>query len=408
MVKNSGFTSVLISLCVLFAAAVSLTDQLNSVALYAAIPIAFLLSVAHSRILAINNYFRLYIYLCLWLLVTSFFAIDTNVAFREMRQVLGAFLLSYIVSASACNDKTKPWMYMAFITLYLSAIFYANIHILYVGWDISGNERANDEVLNANKLAYYTFYATIAFYILAELITSNRIINKSFRVLFLAMIPLSFWIALVTASRQVLIIQIPTIVILGYIRYFRGNSAIKTIIPLLLVIGVAIFAARRVENIYNDSYLAARNEISLSEDTRPKLMANAIQVGLEHPFVGVGPGNFGLISFNKHYSHCTYTELFANTGLLGFILYAVLVFKLLITNYRRYRKTNDLHYMVFACFALMFIAYNFFYVFYKDIWLTSFFFLVASDSENYYRRAKKIPKTKYGDYEDNSIAQERR
>lgn len=393
MVKTNIFTASVIVIAILFASLVSLTIELNSVALYAAIPIAFILSLSAGRKIVINMYFKIYIFLCLWLLFTSFFAIDTDAAFREMRQVLGAFLLSYIMSVCAYNDKTRPWMYIAFIALYFSAIYYASTHILYVGWDIGGKDRLNDEVLNANKLAYYTFYATIAFYILAEFIT-NALLKKFFRVLFLAMIPLSFWIALTTASRQVLIIQIPTIVILGYIRYFKNKSAVKTVLALIVVIGVALIVADRLADIYSDSYLAERNEQSLAEDSRLKLIANAIQVGIEHPVVGVGPGNFGYISYNKHYSHCTYTELFANTGFLGFLLYTVLIFKLLITNYRRYRKVKDSHYLVFASFALMFIIYNFFYVFYKDIWLTAFFFLVASDSEYYYNtRERLLPQT---------------
>ena len=384
MSKTNSFSTSVIIIAVLFASLVSLTTTLNSIALYIAIPIAFLLSLKASGKVVINGYFKIYIYLCLWLLFTSLLATDIAVAFREMKQVLGALMLSYIVYVAAYNDKTRPWMYIAFITLYFSAIYYANTHILYMGWDISGQDRVNDEVLNANKLAYYNFYATIAIYILAELIAKNNLLNKIFRVLFLVMIPLSFWIALVTASRQVLIIQIPTLVILGYIRYFRNRSATSTVLAMIVVIGVAIMAASRVSDIYSGSYLAERNEISLSEDSRPKLMANAIKVGLEHPLVGVGPGNFMYYSYNKHYSHCTYTELFANTGFLGFLLYAILVLRLFTVNYKRYRETKDKHYLVYITFALIFIIYNLFYVFYKDMWLTAFFMLVASDSESYY------------------------
>ena len=303
---------------------------------------------------------------------------------------MGAFLLSYVVSVGAYNDKTKPWMYVAFITLYFSAIYYASTHILYVGWDIGGHERVNDDVLNANKLAYYTFYATIAIYFLAEFVTKNRFVNKTLRVLFLAMIPLSFWIALITASRQVLIIQTPTILVLGYLRYFKNVKMSSSVISIIIVVGLIVVAANRVTSIYNDSYLAERNNISLEEDSRPKLMANAIQVGFEHPVLGVGPGNFPLVSKDGRYSHCTYTELFANAGLIGFLLYAILVLKLFYTNYKRFRIYKDQIYLIYMTFALIFIVYNFVYVFYKDIWLTAFFFLVASDSESYYYKQKYL------------------
>ena len=309
MSKTSFISNAIVVIAIIFASLVSLTLELNSIALYVAIPIAFVLSWNKSRIIVANKYFRVYIYLCLWLLFTSFLALDTIVAFREMRQVLGAFLLSYIVSIGAKDDKITPWMYITFITLYLSAIYYASTHILYTGWDISGHERVNDNVLNANKLAYYTFYATVAVYLLAELV-KNKFLNKTFRVLFLVMIPLSFWIALGTASRQGVIIQIPTIALLSYIRYFRRKKAYSKVVAFMIVVGVVVLAGSRVADLYNGSYLAQRNEISLADDSRPKLMANAVEVGLAHPFFGVGPDNFRLVSYDGRYSHCTYTELF--------------------------------------------------------------------------------------------------
>lgn len=382
--KNIISNSIIV-IAVLFASLVSLTIELNSIAIFVAIPLAFVLSFHVYGKVNINGYFNIYIYMFIWLLITSFVAIDIGVAFREMRQMLGAFLLSYIVSVGATNERIKPWMYITFITLYLSAIYYASTHILYTGWDISGHERVNDNVLNANKLAYYTFYATVAVYLLAELV-KNKFLNQPFRVLFLVMIPLSFWIALVTASRQVLIIQIPTITLLSYIRYFRRKKAYSKVVAFMIVVGVVLLAGSRVADIYNGSYLAKRSEISLADDSRPKLMANAVKVGLAHPFFGVGPDNFRLVSFDGRYSHCTYTELFANTGFFGLLLYAILIFRLLIVSLKRFRRTKDQHYLIYATFALIFIIYNFFYVFYKDMWLTAFFFLVATDSESYYNK----------------------
>ena len=62
--------------------------------------------------------------------------------------------------------------------------------------------------------------------------------------------------------------------------------------------------------------------------------------------------------------------------------------RLLFVNYRRFRSTKDKFFLIYAAFALVFIFYNFFYVFYKDMWLTSFFFLLAADSESYYQKTK--------------------
>lgn len=73
----------------------------------------------------------------------------------------------------------------------------------------SDADRLNDAKLNANTMAYYTFYATMAAFLLSDMVQSINY-RKLFKILFLAMIPISF-VAIVTASRQVLIIQIPLI-----------------------------------------------------------------------------------------------------------------------------------------------------------------------------------------------------
>lgn len=389
MKKEKGYANVIIILAVIFASLVSLTEELNFYALYGAIPLAFILSFAKRGKLLINNYFRIFLLLYVWLLFTTFFARDTSMAFRELRQVLGAFLFSYIVSVGAYDNKIKPWMFIPFITLYISSIIYANTNIVYMGWDI-GHDRMNDDVLNANKLAYYTFYSTIAFFFLADLTNKHKLISKAFRILFLTMIPLSFWVAIMTASRQVLIIQIPTILILGYLRYFSHKKMKSVAIASLVVIVFFFYAADRLIAIYNESYLKQRNEVAIADDSRTKLLENAIQIGMDNPIVGVGPGNFGLVSFDGRYSHNTYAEIFANTGIMGFLLYTIMLLRLLFVNFRRYRKTKDKQYLVYVSFAVIFIFYNFFYVFYKDIWLIAFFFLVASDSESYYKKQISI------------------
>ena len=386
--KTISFKNVLIIGAVLFASLVSLTDGLNSVALYVAIPAAFLVTYDRTRKLCLNRYFFIYLLLCFWLFVTSLVATDVSVAFRELKQVLGAFLLSYVLSGNVGEERVKPWLYWAFIILYLMAINYAVSNILVADWDIS-QDRMDDPKLNANKLAYYTFYATFALFFLGDLIRKNRVLNRILRILFLLMIPLTFWIAIMTASRQVLLIQIPTISILGYLRYFSGQRLSKIVVAAAVIVLVAFFASDGVKDIYEGSYLKERNEKNLEEDSRPKLMANAVRVGLKHPVFGVGPGNFIFYSYNKHYSHCTYTELFANTGFIGLIIYVVLVIRLLVVNGRRYQKTRDRQYLVYATFALIFIVYNLFYVFYKDMWLTAFFMIVASDSDSYYYKTDR-------------------
>ena len=52
---------------------------------------------------------------------------------------------------------------------------------------------------------------------------------------------------------------------------------------------------------------------------------------------------------------------------------------------RRYKKFKDKYFLVFGFFGLFYIIDGFFYVFYAQIWLISFFILVATHSDTYYK-----------------------
>ena len=59
MKNQSGLISFIIIVALLFASMVSLTDELNAIALYGAIPLAFILSFSREKKLVVNSYFRI-------------------------------------------------------------------------------------------------------------------------------------------------------------------------------------------------------------------------------------------------------------------------------------------------------------------------------------------------------------
>ena len=136
------------------------------------------------------------------------------------------------------------------------------------------------------------------------------------------MIPLSFFVALTTASRQVLIIQIPLIVLLLWIRYFQGGKKKTKLLFVFITVIAIIVLLPKVVPIFQDSYLAERSQESVKDDTRVFLMKDAIRVGFEHFPIGVGAGNYQKYAPWGYISHNTFTELFANTGVVGFSLFS--------------------------------------------------------------------------------------
>ena len=51
------------------------------------------------------------------------------------------------------------------------------------------------------------------------------------------------------------------------------------------------------------------------------MIQEAMQLWKRSPFVGLGNGQYLVVSGRECYSHCNYTELLANLGVVGFVLY---------------------------------------------------------------------------------------
>lgn len=380
--KLSG-NDTLVMVCVWFAAIVSfISDSLNSIALYAVLPLAFITTFISYGKIQVNKYFNMLVLLYIWIFISVLWATDTSVAMLQMNQILGSFILCYIFSVKAKNEHNIIWLYLTYFFILFSAWNYAYNNILSV--IELGEDRVGDSKLNANTLAYFTFYFTFVSYILGEII--NSVFWKKFmRWVFISTIPLTFYTAIFSASRQVLIIQIPLIIILLYIRYLKGKSTSRKML-FVFVLGVcSLIATPSILETYNDSYLSTRNEENIEEDARTKLAIDAFNVGWDHFPLGVGPGNYLIYSYCKHFSHNTYLELWANEGIIGLMIYLKLLFVFLKCQWRRYKRFKDNIFLSFFVFGIFFVADGFFYSFYERLWLIGIFIIVASHSELYYR-----------------------
>ena len=173
MVRVS-FPDKIIIICLFFAASVSLlSDSLNTIALYVALPCAFMLSFLKCRKVSPNNYVMLLFLLFAWDFLSSLWAVYPDSASRELHRVLGSILLVYIIGVKTCKREVIKYIYIAFIILYIGAWIYASQQSL-ITLDIVGEQdRLNDNKLNANTMAYYTYYSTFALYVLSSLTKSG-------------------------------------------------------------------------------------------------------------------------------------------------------------------------------------------------------------------------------------------
>jgi O-antigen ligase len=318
------------------------------------------------------------------MIFTAITGADMQNSFIEIRKVISVLFLSYVLSCLGTRKVNIQWLYIVYIVLYAGILWYASTHIIV---DIQ-HERLQDENINANAFAYYTFLFTFSWFELGEIIEKEKL-KKLFRILFLGVVPLSAYVALLTASRQILVIQIPLLILLFYFRYYKKKAGKGFLIIVLILF--AILYVKYVPKLYNGSKLQFRNEKRISQDSRMDLMKDAVEVGEEHPIFGVGPRNFMLFTPYGKFSHCSYTELFANSGILALLLYVYLLLSFMLKQIRRYRRTKDNQYLYFISFGLVYILANLFYVYYVVPWLLGYFFLVNSHSNSRYKEwlAKK-------------------
>ena len=386
--KSKDRINIVCILLIIFAIFVSRDETLNRIALYAALPLSFILSFfADGNSFRINKYLKLVLSLYLWLFFTIITSLNIDTSMNYISQMLGCVILCYTISNLAQNKKVLPWLYVTYSFLLVEAIIYAQNNFLALNFDISSG-RVDSAKLNANTLSYYVFYATISLYIVRDFFSAKKF-KKLFDILFIAMIPVSFFVAIIAASRQVLVIQIPTIVLLLWIRYFKEAKLIKSIIAIIFIIVAFVLFKGPVTHIYDNSYLSTRNKTAYEEDIRVVLIKEAYKIGCENPVFGLGPGGFALQQSDHLFSHCTYTELFANSGFFALAIYVYLLLHFVFTQYKRYRYFKDNRYLFFLTFGCAFMVYQFFFVFTSDLWLISFFVLVATHSELYYSQTHK-------------------
>lgn len=175
------------------------------------------------------------------------------------------------------------------------------------------------EDFNPNGLAMSFAYG--AFFAMYKLKNSKFL----FRYLWLSSIALFVFCIIQTGSRKGFI-AIVVLVVLWIIFCFKDSHKCMSFLQKFgdFIIVSAILTAGVIFTINNmsESSLLLRFEVLFSEGNpvRENMYIVAWQIFKEHPFFGVGLGNYKY--YMEAYSHATYAEIIACTGIFGTILYA--------------------------------------------------------------------------------------
>lgn len=359
-------------------AILSLYSWANNICLYVFLPLSFVLVLSQNRdIYETNRFLQLLFVLYFWFLISSFFSVDVNESFLQVKRTVATFLLCTVF---ASIGKKRPVVgYVIYLLFFIALLYYAYFNILSI-IDVS-EERMQDDNVNANMFAYYTSFTTFALFILSYCSTNKK---RLFNVLFLGMIPLSFIVALLTGSRQTLLVQIPLIASLLGVKYVRNGKGVL-VFSLIILVAILLFFSFG-EGMYEHSTLAHRNELSVGDDERTFLIKDAFRVGFNNIVLGVGPGCYKLVNPTHHYAHCAYAELIACSGLPALAIYVSILIIFIKTQIKRYYASKNRLFLSFALFGVIFSFQNLFYAFYLLPWLMSFFVLVSSHSNSIFKK----------------------
>jgi len=394
MVQQEGYThriktisyNWIIVFCLVYGSLAIKLDTPNQIFLWVIIPLLFVYCMSVYRaILLKNKYIGIYIVILLWSLISCLVASDMVLARKEFQIILATFVLSIVFYALAQNKRYIPWLYLTFLLIVFANYHYVRNNII-PGMFI-GLERATDEKFNANDMSVFLFYAVCATFVFGEIFSGyKRKLSRIFLFVFIAIIP---YFSLITMSRQIFVIAIP-FCLFSIIYRYNPFSSIKQLVVygVLLAIFISI-AYYYYLPIYEASIFVERLSSDVTEDSRVALLIGGFLLGLQNPLLGVGPGNV-LLYFNGHFTHSSYAELFAASGLFPLVLFIFLIAKFIIVQWRRYNQTKDKLFMYFFVTGLFWAAYNFFYAFYSSLWLMCFLFLLISHSNQYYKELKVV------------------
>lgn len=359
-------------------AILSLYSWANNICLYVFLPLSFVLVLSQNRdIYETNRFLKLLFVLYFWFLISSFFSVDVNESFLQVKRTVATFLLCTVFAS--IGEKRPVVGYVIYLLFFIALLYYAYFNILSI-IDVS-EERMQDDNVNANMFAYYTSFTTFALFILSYCSTNKK---RLFNVLFLGMIPLSFIVALLTGSRQTLLVQIPLIASLLGVKYVRNGKGVL-VFSLIILVAILLFFSFG-EGMYEHSTLAHRNELSVGDDERTFLIKDAFRVGFNNIVLGVGPGCYKLVNPTHHYAHCAYAELIACSGLPALAIYVSMLIIFIKTQIKRYYASKNRLFLSFALFGVIFSFQNLFYAFYLLPWLMSFFVLVSSHSNSIFEK----------------------
>lgn len=305
-----------------------------------------IIKIFKTKTFKFDLFFILYFALSTFCLLSSFWAIDSNLSVEKSITLYSLSILYFIgynifVNGDNCSEKVLKIIMYSGIIFAIYIIFYYGISNYFD--KLFFGERIGTEINNVNKIGLTTSISFLISIFFAKFKSKNYLF---FSVL-LAIVTIG------TGSRTALIEMFFSIIFIILIGKEK-EKIISYIKKILIIITLCFLLFSFIQKISSfdlinrftemTNYVSKNGEIDGSTSTRMKFIQKGFETFTDHPLLGIGAGNAGyvtsIVSFGRYtYLHNNYVELLATTGLIGFLLYYSIHIYILIKCFFSKNKT---------------------------------------------------------------------
>lgn len=236
--------------------------------------------------------------------------------------ILGILYISY-------NDKRVDF----FVNVFIVFAILCALTTIFIGIDYGFGRITMGKTNNPNSLG-------ITMVIGVCCILYNISFKKIYYLIpYLGILVLLVYVTILTGSRKSFLSMCLIIgfwlvfVALNELKELEFLDQAKGILAIMLVVVIMYYL---IYPYYSESVLTQRltTLFETGSDTREGMYDVAFALFKENPLIGIGFNNYRVVSVYKTYSHSTYAEALACTGLIGSLIYFLPFLSLLINNVR--------------------------------------------------------------------------
>lgn len=288
------------------------------------IPVFLFYLLKVGKVRKIISFHILLLVFCIWMSISFFWSSDQLYGYVCIKTMIQILLMLYIMWLLP-HEKD---IFISITSSYLLGCFFAAINII------------SDYILNQNAIYYRStlegFDPNDIALIISTGISIAWYLSFKFRgvlkIIALSYIPISFLSIFLTASRGGILSTIPTLFFIG-LSFKKCEYITKFFLVLLLIISVISIISIVPEWIF-DRYFGIGSEISTGTiSLRTMIWDSGLSIFQEEPFRGIGIGSFkrsvGRLFGFLVAPHSAYIQILVETGIIGFILFVIVIFQLL-------------------------------------------------------------------------------